>query len=64
MLYQTRLKELRKSRGLTIRQLAELSGVSRSAISGIERNEIDLKVSTLANLAKFFGCNLEDIINY
>ncbi|MBO5449764.1 MAG: helix-turn-helix transcriptional regulator [Ruminococcus sp.] len=64
MIYQTRLKELRKSRGLTIRQLAELSGVSRSAISEIERNEIDLKVSTLVNLAKFFNCNLEDIINY
>ncbi len=34
-----RVREIRQERGLTIRQLADLSGVSKSNISALEKGE-------------------------
>jgi len=42
-----RIRRRRKSRGLTLLQLSELSGVSRAALSKIERGEISPTYSTL-----------------
>ena len=44
-----RLKEFRKKRGFTLSQLAEISGISVSSLSKIER---DLNVPTVVNLQK------------
>jgi transcriptional regulator with XRE-family HTH domain len=41
------LKELRKTRGLTLDDLAELSGVSKSMLGQVERGECGLSVATL-----------------
>ncbi|MEP1143228.1 MAG: XRE family transcriptional regulator [Henriciella sp.] len=46
-----RLKHLRKSRGLTLVQLSKVSGVSRSALSKIERSEISPTYSTIRKIA-------------
>lgn len=46
-----RLKRLRKSRGLTLVQLSGLSGVSRAALSKIERTEISPTYATLRKIA-------------
>lgn len=45
----SRLKEFRKRRGLTLAKLAEISGLSVSSLSKIER---DLNVPTVVNLQK------------
>jgi len=42
-----RIRRRRKGRGLTLLQLSELSGVSRAALSKIERGEISPTYSTL-----------------
>ena len=47
-----RLKESRKARNLSLDALAELSGVSRSMVSQIERGESSPTVSTLWNLTQ------------
>jgi DNA-binding XRE family transcriptional regulator len=47
-----RLKENRKARNLSLDALAELSGVSRSMVSQIERGESSPTVSTLWNLTQ------------
>lgn len=64
MIYTTNLKKLRLNSHLTIREMSELSGVSKSTISEIENEITDFKVSTLVILAKFFDCNLDELINY
>lgn len=53
-----RVHDLRKSRGLTLEQLADLSGVSRSMISLIERQETSPTAAVLNRLADAFGISL------
>ncbi|MBL4875695.1 MAG: helix-turn-helix transcriptional regulator [Cohaesibacteraceae bacterium] len=48
----TRLKETRKSKGLSLDAVSRLSGVSRSMLSQIERGESSPTVSTLWNLTR------------
>lgn len=53
-----RVRELRRDSGLTLEQLATLSGVSRSMISLIERQETSPTASVLNKLADAFGLSL------
>lgn len=53
-----RLKRLRVERGLTLDQLAELSGVSRAMISRIERSEASPTAALLARLCSALGVSL------
>lgn len=58
------VKEIRQERGLTIRQLANLSGVSKSNISALEKGEIMPTVHTMCCLAVALGVELVDLISY
>ena len=53
-----RLKRLRGERGLTLDQLAELSGVSRAMISRIERSEASPTAALQARLCSALGVSL------
>ena len=53
-----RVRHLRLRRGLTLDQLAELSGVSRAMISKVERAEASPTASTLARLCSALGVSL------
>lgn len=53
-----RVRELRRSRSLTLEQLADRSGVSRSMISLIERQETSPTAAVLNKLADAFGLSL------
>ena len=53
-----RIRDLRKARGLTLEQLAESSGVSRSMISLIERRETSPTAAVLNKLADALGVSL------
>ncbi|MEU0875990.1 helix-turn-helix domain-containing protein [Nocardia brasiliensis] len=58
-----RLQSVRKRRGLTQRQLAELSGVSLSLIRKIEQGERDdTRMDTLRKLAVALGCPLSKLL--
>lgn len=52
MRWDTLLWELRTERGMTRPQLAEMSGVSASHISNIERRDFMPSLETCAKLAK------------
>lgn len=54
----TRLRTLRTDHGLTLQQLAERSGVSRSMLSLIERGETSPTAAVLDRLAGAFGLSL------
>ena len=47
-----RLKEARKARGLSQRALAKLAGVPQSHISKIETTGVDLRISSLTEIAR------------
>jgi len=53
-----RVRELRTTRGLTLEQLAERSGVSRSMISVVERGESSPTAALLDKLAAGLGTTL------
>jgi len=55
-----RIRRLRKDRGLALRNLAELCGLSANAISLIERGENSPTVSSLRRLAEAFNVPVSD----
>ncbi|HUN94526.1 MAG TPA: helix-turn-helix domain-containing protein [Burkholderiaceae bacterium] len=56
-----RVRDLRKARELSLDQLAELSGVSRSTISLIERQETSPTAAVLNKLAGALGSSLSSL---
>ena len=57
-----RLKEARKARNLSLDALSELSGVSRSMVSQIERGESSPTVSTLWNLTQALKVDFAELV--
>jgi putative transcriptional regulator len=60
---ENKLKEIRKSKGLTQEELAEKSGVSRGTIVVLESKtgKVVTKTSTLLKLASVLHCPVSDI---
>lgn len=54
------IKQIRNEKRLTLRELSELSGVSKSTISDIENNKVNPSTNTLEKLAKGLSVNVED----
>ena len=52
------LRELRRSRRLTLEGLAEAVGISGSFLSRLERDEVDPSLKTLTALARYFEVSL------
>lgn len=61
---QERLKDLRvNDRGLTLEQLAEATGLSRSALGNYETNEFkDISPFSIATLAQFYGVSTDYLL--
>jgi len=60
---QERLKDLRVERGLTLEQLAEQTGLSRSALGSYESDEFkDISHYALVRLAKFYGVTADYLL--
>lgn len=55
-----RLREIRTHKGLSVPQLAELSGVPRRTIQDLEARN-DGRVSTLIKLADALGVTLDEL---
>lgn len=61
MYIDCKLREVRQAHRLTLRQLSDLTTVSRSDLSRIERGETDPRVSTALLLADTFKCSVNDL---
>ncbi|UFM65941.1 helix-turn-helix domain-containing protein [Paracoccus sp. MA] len=59
----SKLSQLRRKRGLTLDGLAELSLVSRAAISALEQGNGNPRVQTLWNLADALGVNFSTLLD-
>lgn len=61
-LLAARLRDLRKSRGLTGSALAEKSGISMTSISNLENGLVHPTVLTLKKIASVYGLQVADLI--
>jgi transcriptional regulator with XRE-family HTH domain len=53
-----RLRELRQSRELTLKQVSEETGLSLSFLSLIERDKVSISVDNLEHLARYYGIRM------
>ena len=56
-----RLRRLRKSHGISLRQLAEATGTSASFLSQLERGLSGVSTSTLMRIANSYGTNISEL---
>lgn len=57
------LFNIKWKRKYTNKELAKYTGLSTTTITKLTRGEhVDLKLSTLETIAKFFECSVKDII--
>ena len=60
--YLARLKELRKNKGITQRQLSEETGMSFQSISFYEHGEREPGVKALISLADYFNVSIDYLV--
>ena len=58
----TRLREIRKHRGITQVQLAEIIGVEQSTISQWETGRAQPSLKIAVKIANALGCKVDDLI--
>ena len=61
---KNRLEEMRKERGLTQEQLAELLEVSRQTVSSLESGRYNPSILLALKIARFFHAAVEEIFIY
>lgn len=59
---QTRLKQWREKRGLSLRELGERSGVHYVSIVKMEAGKLDPQLSTLLKLCRALKINLNQLV--
>lgn len=57
------IKELRKSRGISQQQIADLINMHRSNYSKVESGQREISISALTKIAKYFNVSVDDILN-
>jgi transcriptional regulator with XRE-family HTH domain len=58
------IRRLRRHQGLTLKQVAEATGLSASFLSEVERGESDIAFGRLARIAGFFGHDVGSLLGY
>jgi transcriptional regulator with XRE-family HTH domain len=58
----SRLRELRESKGLSLREAASRAGLSRTFVAVVERGESEIAVSRLIRLADIYGAGVSDLL--
>lgn len=58
----TRLRKIRRSRGISQEALALAADMDRSFVSGLERGEFNVSLLALAKLAKVLGVPIGQLI--
>ena len=61
---KNKVRQLRKEKGLTQEQLAEIIGVSRQTINAIEKEKFDPSLPTAFKMARIFLTPIESFFYY
>lgn len=56
-----KLLQIRYQKNITLKQLSELSGISKSTISNIESEKVAVKIVQLEKIARALGCRISDL---
>ena len=56
-----RIRQKRKSKGWTQEILADVAGVDRSYIGGVERGERNLTFTVLCQICRALGCDIAEL---
>jgi transcriptional regulator with XRE-family HTH domain len=59
----SRLRQLRKTRGLSLADVAEGTGISPSFLSMVEKGKSDITISRLMRLVRWFGVSVADLVH-
>lgn len=59
-------KEFKERRKITLQEVADSTGVNRTALSKMMNPSYEYSTTTKAidSLCQYFGCNVEDVITY
>lgn len=60
--FGSKLRALRTERGLSQAELAQQLGLTKSSLNMYERGEREPNFRTLAGIAAYFGCDLNDLL--
>ena len=63
-MYALKIKEFRKKKGLTQKQLAEKVGISRSFLGEIENGKWDIGLTLLIKISNILGVHPSKLIKY
>jgi transcriptional regulator with XRE-family HTH domain len=58
------LHSVRKAKGLSLREMAELCSLDNSNISKIEHGKFDVQLSTIVELAKGLSVHPRELLDY
>jgi transcriptional regulator with XRE-family HTH domain len=58
----SRLRQLRRARGLSLSEVAEATGISPSFLSIVENGQSDITVSRLMRLVHWYGVSIADLL--
>src|SRR5687767_2713130 len=61
--FENRLREKRQSLGLSQKQLADMAGITRQAVSAVEANQYSPATSVALQLARALRCRLEELFS-
>src|SRR2546422_11602636 len=61
--YENRLREKRQALGLSQKQLADLAGITRQAVSAVEANQYSPATSVALHLARALRCRVDDLFS-
>lgn len=61
---KNKLEEIRKERGITQEELANVLEVSRQTIGSLENGRYNPSIILAFKIAKYFGLTIEDILIY
>src|SRR5882724_4905454 len=61
--YENRLREKRQALGFSQKQLAELAGITRQAVSAVEANQYSPATSVALHLARALRCRVDDLFS-
>jgi transcriptional regulator with XRE-family HTH domain len=59
-----RIEELRKERGLSMREFAELCEISKTQVNELTNAGVDFRYSTLVKIANGLGMTISELTNF
>ena len=61
---KTKIRELRKERGLSQEELADAVGTTRQTITSIEVGKYTASLPLAYKIARFFGLTIEEVFDF